>query len=55
MAQYYQIIQNVDGLNLENCVIMNEDGTPLSPRSVMIPFDISYKMLLSLLYFALFM
>lgn len=30
MAQYYQIIQSVDDikhLNLENCVIMNEDGT----------------------------
>lgn len=37
MAQYYQIIQgNVEGLNLENCVIMNEDGTPISPRSVSI-------------------
>lgn len=37
MAQYYQIIQSVDELkhlNLENCVIMNEDGTQFSPRSV---------------------
>lgn len=37
MAQYYHIIQNLDEikhLNLENCVIMNEDGTQFSPRSV---------------------
>lgn len=37
MAQYYRIIQNVDDIkhiNLENCVIMNEDGTQFSPRSV---------------------
>lgn len=34
MAQYYQIIQNVEGINLENCVVVNEDGTPISPRSV---------------------
>lgn len=37
MAQYYQIIQNVDDLkhlNLENCVFMNEDGTPFNSQSV---------------------
>lgn len=32
MAQYYQV--NLDGLNLENCIIMSEDGTQISPRQV---------------------
>lgn len=35
MAQYYQInLDDIKHLNLENYVIMNEDGTQFSPRSV---------------------
>lgn len=42
MAQYYQyVFQSVDdikqvcpNLNLENCLIMNEDGTPFGAQSV---------------------
>lgn len=38
MAQYYQIIQNVDDLKQLglDCVLMNEDGTPFNPQSVII-------------------
>lgn len=41
MAQYFHVIQNVDdfkrlypSLNLDNCVVMNDDGSQFAPQQV---------------------